>query len=813
MLSDDSLLMLLSAIFIWLLLRAARRPLPLWQYAVMGLMLGLSITTKYSTALLPLAILPVIIFSHQVTSSHLMTKKFQISTLALTWGGTLLGASWWFGWITYYFNTIAQDGWLRGLLHPLLSSGPDESMGRVFVWLTGGDFTGRARPESINPGHFSDWFIYLFQTFWGVPILEHDPFFPYIYLLIGAGCFMAAIGLWQFWRAADHETRFQIGLLIFIIVLLWPFPLLRFFITRNIPETGQGRHILYPAAQAIPILLVLGIRNYKLGIRNYKFLTSHFSLLISHFLLLTSCLQLSLMVMTYPAPLPVQTTTFNQATISTPLAHDFGDSIRLLGYDFTPPHLTLFWQARQTMNENYRVQIQLIDSHGQTQLTWLSHPVNGLYPTRAWDKGDIIRDTYTLPMSNLPADNYDIQLNLLHEATTTPIDESSLIITQYHATQPNNNNPQLWLNPQPARQRQIIALTSNSAWQLLGPNNQRYNPVITSPQTTLFMVGANWPSGDYQFQPPITSPVKITVANDTHLYELSEPDLTPVEASFADQIKLIGYQLPNRRFQPGEAIPLTLYWQSIAPVLPDALTFAVLLDENQQPHGQVDRYAQGYNSPMLWAENEIIKDNFNVPIQASAPNGVYYLHVGLYELQNGQPHSLPLMQNGQATDQTSLRLGPFKIGNTPTYPPVSPLIQGGRKGGKPQPQTLLNQTLGDQITLLGYDLNLTARQLHLTLYWQAATDLTKDYTIFLHVRDSHNQTIAQQDNPPTQGRYPTSLWSKGDIITDNITLALDSLPPGEYTPVIGLYDFVTGQRLPVANSPANEIQLNALELK
>src|SRR5258705_132674 len=62
MLGDDSLFVLLSAVFIWLLLRALRGDERWWLYAVMGLVLGLSIVTKYSTGLLPLLIIPVVLW-------------------------------------------------------------------------------------------------------------------------------------------------------------------------------------------------------------------------------------------------------------------------------------------------------------------------------------------------------------------------------------------------------------------------------------------------------------------------------------------------------------------------------------------------------------------------------------------------------------------------------------------------------------------------------------------------------------------------------------------------------------------------------
>ena len=103
--------------------------------------------------------------------------------------------------------------------------------------------------------------------------------------------------------------------------------------------------------------------------------------------------------------------------------------------------------------------------------------------------------------------------------------------------------------------------------------------------------------------------------------------------------------------------------------------------------------------------------------------------------------------------------------------------------------------------------------LSLTLYWQPQTNLQTDYTTFLHLRNSANETIAQKDGPPAAGRYPTSLWDPGEIVVDEITLSLEQIPPGQFTPVVGLYNFATGARLQTPGLPANEIALESFEVK
>ncbi|MCB0195544.1 MAG: glycosyltransferase family 39 protein [Anaerolineae bacterium] len=897
MLGDDSLFILLSAAFIWLLLRALRGDDRWWVYGVMGLLLGLSITTKYSTGLLPLALLPVIWW--RVRQAAL--SWFQaLSRLAVAWLGVIVGASWWFGWIGYHFNTISEDGFFFGLLSPLLASGPDVSMRRVFAFLGGGEFTGALRPDAVAGGSFGAWWVYLFQTFWGVPILEHDPFFPWAYLVVLLFCVLCLVGLWWLWRVASPSLRMNIALLAVIVALLIPFPILRYFLTFNILETGQGRHILYPAAQAIPLLLALGWLAFVDGMKAkakaeakikssrpsdpyYAPRTTLYFLPVLA-LLIWSLFQLTLMNRTYPDPLPVQTTTFAPASIPQPLKHDFSDALQFLGYDFQPDpdqaiiNLTLFWRALEPVDENVRTRIQLVDTAGQPRFTWISHPVNGLYPTRAWDGGDVIRDELPLPLAAVPANSYNIQLSLLHEAEEIPLNDEPFSFIQFDlgkaqpipqaATLSNGLDYRLWGVDRPVRSRQTIPLTwlpetdEAATWSLVDPSGATHSPVATGDATAIFIVEPHWPSGDYRLQlenetietEAIETEPLFTVATEARLFTLppelvAHPQWTPLEANFGDSIKLLGAALPVRQLEPGGVLPVEVAWQSLAPVLPDAVTFAVLLDAEQQPFGSVDRYPSGFYSPMLWATGEVVPDSFSVAVQSNAPPGIYTLRLGLYQLIDEQPESLLLFQDGQPTENSAVVLGPFKIGG----PPPDLVVDN------PTPQFVVNQTLGEQITLLGYDIEAASGQqiadssqqvaenqqtnkptnqpsandnqstttaqppnstnstnstnfLTLKLYWQPLTQPPADYTTFLHLRDGSNQNVAQKDAPPAGGRYPTSLWSPGEIIIDEISLPLDQVEAGRYTPVIGLYELAGGTRLTVPGNPANEITLQPIQL-
>ncbi len=846
MLGDDSLFILLSALFIWLLLRTLRGDDRWGVYIVMGLLLGLSIATKYSTGLLPLVIIPVVWWRARQTGWRWWQSGGRV---AVSWLATILGASWWFGWIGYYFNTVDRDGWLLGTLSGILNTGPDVSMRRVFAFFTGQQFSGQERPDAIEAGTFGEWGVYLFQTFWGVPVLEQDPLFPWAYLLMLLFCLLAIVGLWRLWRTTTAQMRMTLAVLLAIFLLLLPFPILRFFLTRNILETGQGRHILYPAAQSIPLLLMLGwvtfLKQRPTGPETQRRKSPPYVLRFTFYVLLLlliwAIFQLSYMTITYPDPLPVQTTTFAPQAISQPLYQTFDEAIHLRGYDLQPNPtqpgdytLTLFWEALDAVDENYRVQVQAVDAQGDPALTWLGHPLNGIYPTRAWDEGDIIRDRVPLSLVGVPPGAYRLRLNLLREAEAVALREAAVALTT------------LTVDEQPAlieastlgeyeyrldvdgaaRWRQTLPLVWTAAgadaspeWALVGPDDVPRPPTVTNDHSAMFNVGPDWPSGAYRLRlvggDGLETEPLLTVANEPRLFELPPvPDTyTPVEANFGNQVKLLGYSLPTRRVEPGGGLPLTLYWQSLAPVLGDYVVFDVLLDEQQQVYGGYDRLPREYYSTILWAEGEVVEDGFGVPVRPDAPPGVYHLHVGLYSLASGEPVSLPLLQDGQVTEATSVVIGPLKVGGPP--PEVTTT--------NPTPQVRLNQAFEDQVTLLGYDLtdenNLPipnpqspSSHLNVTLYWRAETDLQSDYTTFLHLRDPANNTVTQQDNPPANGRYPTSLWERGEIIIDEISLPLDSLPLGEYTPVVGLYNSATGDRLFTDGLPTNEVRLESVTL-
>jgi uncharacterized membrane protein len=87
--------------------------------------------------------------------------------------------------------------------------------------------------------------------------------------------------------------------------------------------------------------------------------------------------------------------------------------------------------------------------------------------------------------------------------------------------------------------------------------------------------------------------------------------------------------------------------------------------------------------------------------------------------------------------------------------------------------------------------------LALTLVWRASQGPTAQrWKVFTHILDADSRVVAQRDAEPVDNLRPTTTWARGEQIEDNYGLALpETLPPGEYTLEIGMYDGDTRAKL------------------
>ena len=106
----------------------------------------------------------------------------------------------------------------------------------------------------------------------------------------------------------------------------------------------------------------------------------------------------------------------------------------------------------------------------------------------------------------------------------------------------------------------------------------------------------------------------------------------PQRAILGDVIAFHGYDLDRTSVRAGETLHLTLYWQAIAPMDTSYTVFVHLLDAGGQIRGQRDSApVAGSRLTTSWMLNEVIVDEYDVPVDADAPPGRYQIEIGMYD--------------------------------------------------------------------------------------------------------------------------------------------------------------------------------------
>lgn len=722
--NEDALVAALAALYFWLLVRLLKRPEKLWLYGVLGLTLGLSVTAKYTTIILPLEVGLVLAV---LARRQGFGWKWWGRRLTLVGGSAVLASSWWFGWNFWFLNEIKELGLVAGLLRPLFTGGTDVTLARMGNFLSGGQIGLADLPQNTNVGTFSDWLRLTTLSFWGVYIGGTIPWYPYAFIGIGLMIGVAFFGLWRLWRLdiSSHPWLWLMTLHITIFLIL---PLIRFGLSRRLGQTAQGRHILIPAAAAIVGLLGWGLataipRRWQPWI---------FSFIIAGLLGWTAVHLYRLDTYVAP-PLPMRTLPQAAEWLPHPVEAQFGETVELVSYELDPQpaqgtlHLNLAWRSLAHINENYLLKIAVLDRQGQTVSHWLGFNGQGRLPTLAWDPGDSIFDRLALPLPNLPAGDYTVQVQLSGVAGPLPVTEqgceaaeeqecsSKSTVTladislnepsllplprRLSVTGPNSSTEiafALWpadgptadtRSPTPGpplryfRYPATISIIAGSAaangamlgLQLVDPAGRVWPANDSKANIYTFVIDPHWSSGSYRLKMMLRQGDQVLAQATSEPLLLVEnwwqrnfevPAIaSPGEANFANQLKFLGYSLPQTQIKAGQAFPLTLYWQALPNKSPQAdfLQFNHLLDSKGTLHGGYDRRPLEYYSTLFWAPGEVVVDGYTVPVNADAPPGQYYLNVGYYLTVGESAVNLPLVVAGQMSDVTSITIGPIEV--------------------------------------------------------------------------------------------------------------------------------------------------------
>ncbi len=262
------------------------------------------------------------------------------------------------------------------------------------------------------------------------------------------------------------------------------------------------------------------------------------------------------------------------------------------------------------------------------------------------------------------------------------------------------------------------------------------------------------------------------------------PVQTITNTVFDQQVRLVGYSLGRGPFKAGESLPLNLFWESLA-AAPGPLTAVIQLqDTNGQTAFLYER--EPLRPTSQWQPGTLLRDPYDLPLPPTLPPGDYRL---VLALTTPEQTRLPVGASAQLVLTMLTTIDRPHIFDAPT------------------PQIPLDVNFSDQAKLVGLDLPQTTVKagdsLPLTLHWRALVPIARSWTVFVHLLDDKGQIVAQQDQIPGAGQFPTTSWLPNEYLVDsyNLLIPVDT-PPGQqaYRLEIGLYDANDFSRLPLTKS-------------
>lgn len=245
----------------------------------------------------------------------------------------------------------------------------------------------------------------------------------------------------------------------------------------------------------------------------------------------------------------------------------------------------------------------------------------------------------------------------------------------------------------------------------------------------------------------------------------------PVLQEF-DPLALVALSPLRARIEQGQPLLVQTKWAAIEHPDRDYACCLSLRDEGGTTvQSQAQPIARGY-ATSLWPTDAIVASRYQMTLDPLLAPGRYNLVIAVFDPETGES------------------FGEFVA-------PTAIVVEGRERSYVvPSMQTQLDVSFGDRMRLLGYDLTRQEGELRLGLHWQAQQQMEGDYKVFVHLFDpATEEIVAQDDAMPLQNQYPTSWWAEGEVVSDEITISLENLPPGRYRLALGVYDPQTMDRL------------------
>lgn len=368
--SNDSTIVAMCALSLWLMVRMLRRRPSAGKAAVLGAAIGLAALAKVSGVGLVFLAAAVLAFRLR------QNRRLIVACLSTLLGMFLLVAGWW------YWRNWALYGEPTGT----------EMMLRIFG----------ARQTPLTGAQFIAQVGEVWETFWigfgWGNIRAQPPVYSFLELAVVLAVCGVLVGLV---RNRNRLLESAEKVIPFAILALWAALVSAEFLRWMLVTQAPHGRLLFPALPAVMTILAFGLT--QLAPPQFKRLPApSFSAALFGLAALSPTLMIA-PAYSFPARLGAE----EVKAIPHRVDITYEDKIRLLGIDISPIstapggaiQLVLYWQSLAPMDRDYSIGIHVLDRDQQVVGSRDSYPGHGMYPTTLWRVGEIIRDQYWVPIA------------------------------------------------------------------------------------------------------------------------------------------------------------------------------------------------------------------------------------------------------------------------------------------------------------------------------------------------------------------------------------------------------------------------------
>jgi hypothetical protein len=122
-------------------------------------------------------------------------------------------------------------------------------------------------------------------------------------------------------------------------------------------------------------------------------------------------------------------------------------------------------------------------------------------------------------------------------------------------------------------------------------------------------------------------------------FETTRLPAGPVEepAHLGEKVELAAILIEKREVRRGDTLWLRVFWRTLAPMDTSYTLFVQLVDRDGVKAAQIDHLpCNGACPTTTWRVGDIVGADYDLPVRADAPPGLYELVVGMYDLDTGE---------------------------------------------------------------------------------------------------------------------------------------------------------------------------------